>query len=123
MDRRQMFKNLGAGWDFVVPLPLVFVRSTNPESREATEHIDLGQRDTVYPVETSSRASDNRIKPAAAPRPASDRAELATITAQFFTFWTKQFSRKRTAANSCGIRLRDTNHPVDLLRSDPCTGT
>ena len=58
------------------------VRRADLDALEAVEHVELGQRQRVEAVDADAVAHGDRVVPAAAPRPAGDRAVLVAAVAQ-----------------------------------------
>ena len=85
---------------------------------EAVEHVELGERQRVEPVDAHAVADGDRVVPAAAPRPAGDRAVLVAAVAQPVAHLAGQLGRQRPLADARRVGLDDAQDAADRPRAD-----
>ena len=83
---------------------------------EAVEHVELGQRERVEAVDADAVAHGDGVVPAAAARPAGDRAVLVAALAQAVAHLAGQLGRQRPLADARRVGLGDAQHAADRLR-------
>ena len=83
------------------------IANANFQWIQTVQHVELGERDPVDPANLHRLAHHYRIKPAAAAASTGNRPEFVAAFAQNLSGFVILFGRKRAAADTRGIGLRD----------------
>src|SRR6185503_7970699 len=118
IHRGAQLELLGAHGQNLGETALELVADADLYRLDPVEHVELGDayaRDAVQ----LDRALERRcVEPAGAPRPSGGRAELAPLLAQVLAYAVRELGRERPTADARRIGLGDTEHVVQVLRTD-----
>ena len=90
------------------------VRDADLQGLALIEHVELGQRHGVETVDAGGVASDHRVEPAAAPRPAGGRAVFVAARPDRLGDRARHLGGERPGADARRVGLAHADDAVDL---------
>ena len=108
---------------FVKALTVDLIGHAHRDFVQIIEHVEFGQHVVGEAVDAACIAGDDRVKPAAATRPAGVHAEFPTLLLQVFAHVVKQLRRERTCTHAGGVGLHNSDHAVDAGGPDAGSNT
>src|SRR5712692_10558985 len=117
-NRPALGEQARAGGEGVDPLATCLVCGAKLDCPKAVEDVESRQHGVLHAVRPRRVARRDRIKPAAATRPAGDSPVLLTVLTQPLALFVQQLRRHRTVANAGLVRLVDSDDTRNLIGPD-----
>ena len=95
---------------------VVLVGHADLEDGQRVQHVELGHGPEIDAVDRAGVAAHDGIEPAAASGPPRGRPEFAAADPQRLAGCIRQLRREGTGADTRGVGLDHTHHPVDAAR-------